>query len=213
MELMEYIESSQTEPPVSGTLHRPAGATRDALVLTHGAGSNADAPLLVAVADLLAEAGLAVLRCHLPFRQKRPKGPPFPAAAASDREGLRHAVEFMRSMSPGRVFLGGHSYGGRQSSMLVAENPLLVTGLLLLSYPLHPPNRPESLRMEHFPALRVLCLFVHGERDPFGTIAEMESAVSLIPARTRLCAVSGKGHDLRGAAPKIATEFLKELGG
>ncbi len=208
---MEYIQSDKTDPAISGTLHRPAGAIRGGLVLTHGAGSNADAPLLVSVANLLADTGVAVLRCNLAFRQKRPKGSPFPAAAASDREGLRHAVEWMREAVGGRIFLGGHSYGGRQSSMLAAENPGLVEGLLLLSYPLHPPDKPDNLRTAHFPALRTPCVFVHGERDPFGTIAEMESAIKSIPARTRWCAVAGKGHDLRGAATRIAEEFLKEV--
>ena len=88
--------------------------------------------------------------------------------------------------SPGRVFLGGHSYGGRQSTMLCADQPGLVDGLLLLSYPLHPPRKPDQLRVQHLPKLQTPALFVHGTRDPFGSPEEMEAALSLIPAKTRL---------------------------
>src|SRR5208283_483441 len=111
--------------------------------------------------------GVCVLRYDLPFRQKRPHGPPSPSTSAADREGLRDAVAAMRAIVPGRVFLGGQSYGGRQASMLAAECPQLAAALLLLSYPLHPPGKPEQPRTAHFPALRTPSLFVHGPRDPF----------------------------------------------
>ena len=113
------------EPAVRGFLHEPAQANGDGLVLTHGAGANCQTKLLIALADAFADAGYLVLRCDLPFRQSRPHGPPFPAMAARDREGLRRAVDILRSKTPGRIFLGGHSYGGRQGSMLAAEQPEL----------------------------------------------------------------------------------------
>ena len=130
----------------------------------------ASAPLLAAAADAFADAGLWVLRCDLPFRQRRPTGPPSPATAAADREGLRSAVEAMRELVPGAVFLGGQSYGGRQATMLAADEPELAAGLLLFSYPLHPPGKPDRLRTEHFPRLRVPAVFVQGTADPFGSI-------------------------------------------
>jgi hypothetical protein len=102
----------------------------------------------------------------------------------------------MRRMNPRRVFLGGHSYGGRQASMLAADDPHLIDGLLLLSYPLHPPKQPAQLRTAHFSLLQVPALFVHGERDGFGSIAEMELALSLIPARTELLPIARAGHEL-----------------
>lgn len=80
--------------------------------------------------------------------------------------------------------------------MLVAREPQLVNGLLLLSYPLHPPKRPEQLRIAHFPSLQVPALFVQGVRDQFATTAEMESAVGLIPARTEVMMIAGAGHEL-----------------
>jgi predicted alpha/beta-hydrolase family hydrolase len=232
-----------TDPPVRGFLHRadatirPSAdnspnryrATADAIVLTHGAGSNCQAPLLTAIAKALAEAGITVLRCDLPYRQKRPHGPPFPGEAARDRQGLQNAVEAVRADGdtlPGgvqagavrepaanvagaqghahqrRIFLGGHSYGGRQASMLAAEYPSIASGLLLMSYPLHPPGQLSRLRTDHFPSLRADALFVHGTRDPFASTEELEQGLKLIPARTLLLEVDGGGHDLR--APKSA---------
>ena len=182
-----------------GTLHAPAGAAEAGLVLTHGAGSSSDSPLLVALAGVLAAHGLVVLRCDLPYRQARPHGPPSPAGAAADRAGIRAAVEALRGLGPQRVSVGGHSYGGRQASLLAAEDPSVAPALLLLAYPLHPPGRPGELRVAHFPRLRTPALFVLGTADPFGAVAELRGALGAIPAPTALHLESGVGHDL-GAA-------------
>ncbi|MFZ3235531.1 MAG: alpha/beta family hydrolase [Stellaceae bacterium] len=185
------------KPGVRGFLHRPERGDGRGLVLTHGAGANCNAPLLVTAAASFAVAGLCVLRCDLPFRQRRPKGPPSPSTAAADRAGLKSAVAALRELAAGPVFLGGQSYGGRQATMLAAEEPALTTGLLLFSYPLHPPGKPDRLRTEHFPRLRVPAVFVQGTADPFGTVAEISAALLLIPAATRLIPVDGAGHDLK----------------
>ncbi|HXG01918.1 MAG TPA: alpha/beta family hydrolase [Candidatus Binatia bacterium] len=182
-------------PAVRGFLHRPAAPVADAIVLTHGAGSDCRAPLLVDLADGLAAAGRLVLRCDLPFRQARPHGPPSPAGAERDRMGLRHAAQAVRGMVSGRLILSGLSYGGRQASVLAAEEPALADALVLLAYPLHPPARPGEWRTEHFSRLRTPTLFVHGTHDPFGSLEELERARSLIPARTELLVVRGS-HDL-----------------
>jgi len=117
--------------------------------------------------------------------------------AERDRAGLRNAVAAIRKSSvEGRIFLGGHSYGGRQSTMLCAAEPDLVSGLVLLSYPLHPPRKPDQLRTQHLPNLRPTSLFVHGTRDPFGSIEEISKALESIPAKTELMKVEGAGHDL-----------------
>ncbi|MCU1333734.1 MAG: hypothetical protein JWM08_2726 [Candidatus Angelobacter sp.] len=191
------------EPAVRGFLHEPSQPGIDALVLTHGAGANCQSKLLIALAEVFANTGYLVLRCDLPFRQSRPHGPPFPAMAARDREGLRRAVEVLRLKTAGRVFLGGHSYGGRQGAMLATEQPQFVAGLLLLSYPLHPPRKPTQLRTEHFPRLHTPALFVHGGRDPFGSRSEMDAALELIPAHKTILEIEGAGHELLG---KIANE-------
>lgn len=205
MSTYREFSDSAMEPSVRGFLHEPSQPNEDALVLTHGAGANCQSKLLIALAGAFADAGYLVLRCDLPFRQSRPHGPPFPAMAPRDREGLRRAVEVLRSKTSGRLFLGGHSYGGRQGSMLAAEGPELVDGLLLLSYPLHPPRKPAELRTAHFPQLKTPPLFVHGGRDPFGSHDEMKAAMALIPAQKMLMEIEGAGHELLG---KKADETL-----
>jgi uncharacterized protein len=182
---------------VRGFLHRAAGAADAGVVLTHGAGGNCTMPLLVAAATAFAEAGYDVLRCDLPFRQRRPNGPPSPSGAATDREGLRQAVAALRALGPQKIILGGQSYGGRQATMLAAEQPDLVTALMLYSYPLHAPGKPERLRVEHFPRLQVPCVFVSGTVDPFGAPAELRDAISAIPALTEMITIDGAGHDLK----------------
>lgn len=184
-------------PAVRGFLHQPEAASGAGLVITHGAGSDSTAPLLLAVAARFCATGTTVLRCDLAFRRARAKGPPSPATAAADRAGLRDAVALLREKIPGPVCLGGHSYGGRQASMLAAEAPGLVVALLLLSYPLHPPAKPAQLRTQHFPKLATPALFVQGTADGFGSIAEIETAIAAIAAPTRLIAIEGAGHDLK----------------
>lgn len=188
------------DPFVRGFLHHPAKPNGRGLVLSHGAGSNCQAPLLVALAEAFAGSGFLVLRCDLPFRQDRPYGPPGPHDGKRDRAGLKNAIMVLKNLTSGPVFLGGHSYGGRQSSILCAEqkdaDPEQIPGLLLMSYPLHPPRKPDQLRTQHFFNLRTPALFVQGTRDPFGSIEEVEQALKLIPAKTKLLTVEGAGHDL-----------------
>jgi uncharacterized protein len=209
------VINEEVNPPIRGFLHTPESPSQNALVLTHGAGGNAQAPLLRALAEAFTNAGFTVLRCNLPYRQLRSFGPPGPGDAARDRAGLKNAVEEMQRQSKNRIFLGGHSYGGRQASMLCAEEPNLVAGLLLLSYPLHPPRRPEQQRTQHLPDLRTPTLFVHGTRDPFASTAELERALKMIPAKTKLLPVEGAGHDLgfKGKATRqdLPQTILKEF--
>jgi uncharacterized protein len=196
---------------VQGWLHEPAAPTPDGLAITHGAGSNCEAPLLVAIAEAFAATGMWVLRFDLPYRQERKSGPPFPAQAARDREGIHRACRALRELATGRIFLSGHSYGGRQSTMLAAENPGVADALLLLSYPLHPPRKPDQPRTAHFPKMETPALFIHGTRDPFASIDELQAALELIPARTELIPVDGAPHSLRAKIavwlPARFTEF------
>jgi uncharacterized protein len=220
MSIREFADST-VEPPIRGFLHVPETHNGEALVLTHGAGGNAQAPLLRALADTFASAGYTVLRCNLPYRQARSFGPPGPGDAARDRAGVKNAITALKNsldLSPdkdkeARIFLGGHSYGGRQSSMLCAEEPDLVAGLLLLSYPLHPPRRPEQQRTQHLPDLRTPTLFVHGTRDPFGSVEEIRRAIKMIPAKTNLLTVEGAGHDLgfKGKKEELPKQILAEF--
>ncbi len=182
---------------IRGFIHRPEDEPKGGLVISHGAGSNCEAPLLLAIANAFCRAGSVVLRCDLPFRQKRRFGPPTPAAAEEDRSGLRDAVTAIREITPGPLILGGHSYGGRQASILAASDEQAADALLLLSYPLHPPSRPNQLRTTHWPSLRTPLLFVHGTKDPFGSIDEMRSALQLLSAPATLAAIEGAGHELK----------------
>src|SRR4051812_6833077 len=193
----EAFSNSEEAPAVRGFLHRPAEPSGDGLVLTHGAGGNCNAPLLVALAEEFAEAGWTVLRCDLPFRQPRPTGPPR-GNGTEDRDGLRRAVQVLRKLAPEprRIFLGGQSYGGRQATMLAATEPELADGLLILSSPLHPPGKPAQLRTAHLPKLHTPSLFVSGSKDPFGSPQELRSALKLIPAAAEFLLIEGAGHDL-----------------
>lgn len=201
----------ESDPEIHGFLHSSSQPTGDAVVLTHGAGANCQSKLLVGISDALAASGFTVLRFDLPFRRARPHGPPAFGGATKDRDGLRRAVAILRDQSERRIFLGGHSYGGRQATIVVSEEPQLVDGLLLLSYPLHPPKKPEELRTKHFPHLAKPAFFVHGTRDPFGTIAEIQSALALLPASHALFEVQGAGHDL--LPKRSANELLTEIVG
>ncbi len=191
-------------------MHEPAKPSGDGLAITHGAGGDCNAALLKAVADAFTDAGLWVLRFNLPYRQARPHGSPSPAQAARDREGIQRAVDALREIAGQRMFLSGHSYGGRQATMLAAENPAVADAMLLLSYPLHPPGKPQQLRTAHFPELRIPGLFMHGTRDAFGSIEEMQEALRAIPAPTELVAIERGRHGLPPAiAASLPSKFFE----
>jgi predicted alpha/beta-hydrolase family hydrolase len=186
----------------------PAG-----LLLWPGAGADRDHPMLTAL-----EQGLApfpVARLDFPNRRAGKKGPErAPVAQASIRD---EAAAFARAagVEVGRLVLGGRSFGGRMCSMVAADG-LEVAGLVLLSYPLHPPGRPDRLRIEHLASLSTTCLFVHGARDPFGTPDELQAATTVIPAPVSHVWVPG-GHDpsVAQAGPAVTdavAEFLRGLG-
>ena len=205
---MDFTTIPFQQGTVRGFLHKPEGDPGSGFVLTHGAGGNCSAPLLVAVANFLASEGATVLRCDLPFRQRRAVGPPTPSMSQQDRAGLSDAVAALRALVPGKMTLGGHSYGGRQATLLAAEQPGICDALLLFSYPLHPPSKPLQARTAHFPRLETPALFIHGTKDPFGTIEEMREALRLIPAHTQLVILEGAGHDLNRGKFDIASSGI-----
>jgi predicted alpha/beta-hydrolase family hydrolase len=115
----------------------------------------------------------------------------------------------------GGLVLGGRSMGGRMCSMAVgdAADPLPAKGLVLISYPLHPPGKPDSLRVEHLARLAVPCLFVHGTRDPFATPEELQQWTATIPGPVRHEWIDGKGHDLKGADARVAAIVAEWISG
>lgn len=181
---------------VAADVQRPP-ESRGLVILAHGAGSNRHSAILRAVADSLVVRGFAVARIDLPYRQDRPKGPPSPSKAARDRDGIRAAVTALREVSGGPLIVGGHSYGGRQASMVAAEDRDLFDGLLLTSYPLHPPGKPERARTEHLPDVTAPTLIVHGRSDAFGSSDEFAAALTLFTAPVRLVEIEKADHSLK----------------
>ncbi|MDR3662316.1 MAG: alpha/beta hydrolase [Mycobacterium sp.] len=182
---------------IAGIAHEPAGKPTGTVLLTHGAGGNRDAPLIIRICDEWARQGWLAVRYNLPYRRRRPKGPPS-NSAASDQAGIVEAIELARTLTGGPVLAGGHSYGGRMTSMVAASgieghSPDVLT---LFSYPLHPPGKPERARTEHLGQITAPTVFTHGTADPFGSIAELTSAAALIPAATEIVEITGARHDL-----------------
>ena len=180
---------------IAGIAHEPKGKATGAVVLTHGAGGSRESPLLIKICDEWAARGWLAVRYNLPYRRRRPKGPPSNSAKA-DQAGVVEAVELAGTLTDGPVIAGGHSYGGRMTSMVVADHAAAVDVLTLFSYPLHPPGKPERARTDHLPSITVPTVFTHGTADPFGTIDELRPAAALISAPTEIVDVSGARHDL-----------------
>jgi predicted alpha/beta-hydrolase family hydrolase len=131
------------------------------------------------------------VRYNLPYRRRRPKGPPS-GSVATDRAGILEAIAVCRDLADGPVIAGGHSYGGRQTSMVVAEDARPVDVLTLFSYPVHPPGKPERARTEHLPDIVVPTVFTHGTSDPFGTLDEVRAAAALISAPTDIVEITAR---------------------
>lgn len=198
---------------IAGVAHEPDGSPSGVVVLTHGAGGDRDSPLLQQVCDEWARRGWLAVRYNLPYRRRRPKGPPS-GSAATDRAGIVEAITVCRGLSGGPLIAGGHSYGGRQTSMVVASGEIGVDLLTLFSYPVHPPGKPERPRTEHLPDIRVPTVFTHGTSDPFGTPGELRAAAALIAAPTEVVEITGARHDLRSKTldvPALAVDAALRL--
>jgi predicted alpha/beta-hydrolase family hydrolase len=198
---------------IAGVAHEPAGTPTGVVMLTHGAGGSRESPLLIRICDEWAAHGWLAVRYNLPYRRRRPKGPPS-GSAAGDRDGIVEALTLARTLADGPVIAGGHSYGGRQTSMVVAENPELVELLTLFSYPLHPPGKPDRLRTEHFGAITVPTVFTHGTSDPFGSIDEVRDATRSIPGPVEIVEIAGARHDLGSKSlnvPALAVDAALRL--
>jgi predicted alpha/beta-hydrolase family hydrolase len=180
---------------IAGIAHEPDGTPSGVVVLTHGAGGSRDSALMQQLCDEWARRGWLAVRYNLPYRRRRPKGPPS-GSAATDRAGILEAIAVCRDLADGPLIAGGHSYGGRQTSMVVAEDARPVDVLTLFSYPVHPPGKPERARTEHLPDIVVPTVFTHGTSDPFGTLDEVRAAAALISAPTDIVEITGARHDL-----------------
>lgn len=185
---------------------------RGTLLLFPGAGATRDQPTLVRLERDLAPTWQTV-RADFPYRKAGRRAPDRPSVLMA---AVRDELAAIRTR---RVVVGGRSMGGRMASIVAAgadgqRPPAAIKGLVAISYPLHPPGRPESLRVEHLPELRVPCLFVHGTKDPFGAPGELERWTATIPGPVRHHWVDGKGHDLKGRDAEVAAcvrDWLAEL--
>lgn len=179
------------------------------LLLFPGAGSPASHPSLVAIEEAVVP--LPTARADFPYRRegrRAPDRPPKLLACVVDEAAL---LAERTGAAPDRLVLGGRSMGGRMCSIAVADG-LPAMGLVLISYPLRPPGRPDKLRIEHFPRLTVPCLFISGTRDSFGTPAELEAHTAAIPGPVDHVWVDGKGHDLKGADDVLAAAVSRWVG-
>ena len=188
---------------IAGIAHEPDGTPSGVVVLTHGAGGSRESALLQQLCDEWARRGWLAVRYNLPYRRRRPKGPPS-GSAATDRAGIVEAIAVCRDLADGPLIAGGHSYGGRLTSMVVAEKPQPVDVLTLFSYPVHPPGKPERARTEHLPDIAVPTVFTHGTSDPFGTLDEVRAAAALIPAPSEIVEITGARHDLGSKTLDVA---------
>jgi uncharacterized protein len=170
------------------------------MLLFPGAGSDRDHPSLVALEDALSP--LPVVRADFPYRREGRKSPDRPPKLMACVRDETAALAQRLGIGAGDIVLGGRSMGGRMCSMVVAEG-VEAAGLVLISYPLHPPGKPENLRVEHFAHLRIPCLFISGTRDPFGAPKELEAHTSRIPGPVTHVWIEGGRHDLKGADDEI----------
>lgn len=185
----------------------PAGVA--GVVLTHGAGSDRDHATLRALDEGL---DLPVARLDFPYRQQGRKAPDRAPKLVAFLVEEVPAIAERWGTDPARLVLGGRSMGGRICSLVAAGDrpepettpPLPAAGLVLVSYPLHPPGKPEQLRIEHFPRIEVPCLFISGDRDPFATPDELAHHVAAIPGPVTTVFLPGR-HDLAGHDDEIVT--------
>jgi predicted alpha/beta-hydrolase family hydrolase len=179
-----------------------SGSTPAGLILTPGASARRDHPALLAIDQAVTAAGLVVERIEFPGQAAGKRRPDPPEVCIETIRKAAAELAARLDVPARRIALGGRSMGGRMCSLAVAEG-LEAAALVLVSYPLHPPGRPNRLRTAHFPGLTLPCLFVSGRRDAFGTTAELEGETGAIPGLVTLVFVDGD-HSLRKRETEVA---------
>ena len=183
-----------------------------AMLLFPGAGSDRNQKSLVLLEETLAP--LPVARADFYYRREGRRAPDRPPKLVAAVEEEAAALVERTGVDPASVVLGGRSMGGRICSIVVADG-LPAAGLVLIAYPLHPPGRPEKLRIEHLPRIEVPCLFISGTRDPFGSPDELEAHTEVIPGPVTHVWVDKVGHELKNSDQLIAEtvkSWLADLG-
>jgi predicted alpha/beta-hydrolase family hydrolase len=182
------------------------------LILTPGASAGRDQPSLVAIDTALGSSAVQVERIDFPYHLAGRRAPDRPPVLISTIVEAAQTLATELDVAPTRVALGGRSMGGRMCSMAVAEG-LPAAALVLISYPLHPPGKPDRPRTEHLGSLRVPCLFVSGTRDSFGTPAELEAATASIPGPVTHVWIEGGDHGLRGKDAAVTNAVVSWITG
>lgn len=180
---------------VSAAHHVPQQRLHPSVLLTHGAGGNLDGEGLVALAELLAAGGHHVVRANLPYREAGRRQPPRAERSVGAYRQVLDAARAHVGDDDGWI-VGGKSYGGRVASLAVAEG-MPAVGLLFYGYPLHPPGKPDRLRVEHWPNIGVPCLFLQGDRDSFCDVELLHANTRKLPRRSTIHLVEGGDHSLR----------------
>ncbi len=194
----ETLELELDGAPARTTLRSyPADAAHASLLLAHGAGAPQTHPWMVAISEALAARGVAVYTFNFLYTEQ---GRRLPDKGSLLEATFRAVIQQLRARVETPLFLGGKSMGGRIATQVAARGEPGLAGLVLLGYPLHPPGKPLQLRWTHLPKVTVPMLFIQGERDPFGPVAELAPRVEALPGRARILAIEGGNHSL--ATPK-----------
>jgi uncharacterized protein len=178
----------------SAAVHEPPQATGPSVLLTPGAGGSYSGEALTGLAEVFCRLGSTVVRANLPHHELGRRAPRAEASVAGFRALLAAAREQVGADEP--WLAGGKSYGGRVASLAAVDGDLDVVGLVFHGYPLHPPGKPDQLRVDHWHRVPVPALFLQGTRDPFGSAAEVEAHLTKLRRRATLLAVEGGDHSL-----------------
>jgi uncharacterized protein len=195
------------EPPVSviryaaATDAPPSGIT---IALAHGAGAGMGHPFLIGAATGLARRGFDTITFNFPYMERRAKSPnPAPVLEACYR-ALIATLADRGALAGRRLVIGGKSMGGRMATMVAAaadggSDPVAhpIAGVVALGYPLHPPGRPQQLRVAHFATLKTPTLFVQGTRDDFGSPDELAPHLAALGAIATIHAVERGDHSFK----------------
>ena len=187
------------------------GAPRAVFVFAHGAGAGQHHPFMAGVSRGLAARGVDVVTFDFPYKRLQKSAPDRPPVL---EQSFRDAVAAARKWSTAdRLFIGGKSMGGRIATHLAAQGLESLSGVVCFGYPLHPPGKPQQLRIEHLPSITVPVLVIQGERDSFGTPDELRPHLDAVNAEVRLHVITRGDHSLsvRGKPPAETQSELAEI--
>ena len=171
------------------------------LLLAPGAGASRDHPTLTAIEAKVAP--MPVSRMDFPYRKAGRKAPDRAPVLVQSVVDEAAALAKRAKIKPASIAMGGRSMGGRMCSMAVAEG-LAAAALVLLAYPLHPPGKPDKLRIEHLPQLDLPVLVLSGTKDPFGSPAELEQHFGVVPGPVTFEWLDGAGHEWKRRDEEVA---------